>query len=177
MKRLLPLCLSVTLGACSPAPAPQPTTATSPAPLPLLTPAPTKLGDLMKSRTWRSEDGKLLSDWFDAEARRLMSPMTRPATTDQFATAGWSCTYGEGSEDYPDPAQVCTLSFATPECQLDWELMTTADKGKTTEVDGEFRRDCIGLDRDWPEKKTGEMDRNLATPTLPAPTPSPAPLH
>lgn len=142
----------------------------------MLTPAPNKLGDLMKSRTWRREDGKQLAEWFDAEAMRLMKPMTRAQTVDQFEAAGWSCIYGEGSEDYPNPAQVCTLSFATPECQLDWEISTQADNpGKTTEVDTTFTRDCIGVDRDWPEKKTGEMDRNLATPALPrTPPPDPA---
>jgi len=165
MKRLLSLGLVASLAACAPTPAPAaPPAAAAPRPLPLLTPAPTKLGDLMKSRTWRGEDGKLLADWFEAEAKRLMMPLTRVQTVDAFSTAGWSCTYGEGSEDYPDPAQVCSLSFATPECQLDWELTTTAEKGKTAEVSAEFRRDCVGVDRDWPEKKTGEMDKNLATP-------------
>jgi hypothetical protein len=172
MKRPLSGCIALALAACSPAPLPAPQAAATPGPLPLLTPAPGKLGDLMKSRTWRSEDGKLLQEWFDAEAKRLMMPMTRAQTVDQFAAAGWSCMYGEGSEDYPDPVQVCSLSFATPECQLDWELMTTADKGRTTGVGSLFRRGCIGVERDWPERKTGEMNENIATPPTPAAGPA-----
>jgi hypothetical protein len=179
MKRLLLLATAAALAACSPAP-PAPAASASPsaapAALPLLEPAPARLGDLMKSRTWRTEDGKLLADWFDAEAKRLMKPMTRSQTVDQFQTAGWECMYGEGSEDYPNPLQVCTLSFGTPECQLDWEISTEAENsGATKDVSTTFTRDCIGVDRDWPEKKTGPMDDNLAKPALP--TPSPAPPH
>ena len=95
--------------------------------------------------------------------------MSRAQTTEAFAAAGFECQYGEAHQDYPDPMQVCTRSFATRECQMDWEISTTADKGMTNEVTADFRRDCVGTDKDWPEPIVSDIDKQLAPPNLPKP--------
>lgn len=167
MKRLLALAVFA-LAACSPAPPPAPAASSPPSPA-----GPKTLGDLAMAYEWRTADAAKLSATLKADATRILKPLKRSETITAFAEAGYQCMYGEASDGYPDPMQVCKRSFGTPECQLDWEISTTAAKGMTDEVDASFTRDCIGTDRDYPEPKTGDMDKNLATPSFPAPSSSP----
>jgi hypothetical protein len=64
---------------------------------------------------------------------------------------------------------VCSRSFATRRCQMDWEISSTADKGMVTWVDGAFRRDCVGLADDWPDQVKSAIDDQLAPAAPPAP--------
>lgn len=156
--------------ACSPAPAPEPEA-------PPATPeaaAPVTLADLQNYRDWTNGDASAHAAAFSADAKRVISPMSRAQTIDAFAAAGYECMYGEAHADYPDPAQVCKREFATRACQMTWEIMTTADKGMTTDVTTEFVRDCVGTDMDWPHAIESPIDDQLAPPNLPA-TPSTPP--
>ncbi len=93
--------------------------------------------------------------------------MSRPEVITAINDAGFSCIYGEAHEDYPDPMAVCSRSFATRSCQMDWEISSTAEKGMVDEVDGSYRRDCVGLDDDWPDKVKSAIDDGLAPATPP----------
>jgi hypothetical protein len=75
--------------------------------------------------------------------------------------------YGEAHQDYPDPMAVCSRSFATRACQMDWEISSTAENGMVDDVDGSFRRDCVGTADDWPEPVVSEIDAQLAPVTPP----------
>jgi hypothetical protein len=50
---------------------------------------------------------------------------------------------------------------------MDWEISSTADKGMTTEADGAFRRDCVGMVDDWPDKVKSAIDDGLAPAAAP----------
>ena len=97
------------LAACSPAPAPTP----EPAPAPPAAVAPVDLKALEAAHDWQYEPGdKLNADW-DAGVKALLGKMSRPDIIGAVNAAGFECIYGEGHEDYPDPAAQCTRSFAT----------------------------------------------------------------
>lgn len=153
--------LLVLLSACSPAPPSEPAA----------TPAATTPADLKALETmhdWQTESGdKLNADW-DAGVKNLLGKMSRSGIISAVESAGFACTYGEAHPDYPDPMAVCTRSFATRACQMDWEISSTAENGMVDEVDGMFTRDCVGVDRDWPEPKASAIDDQLApAPPLP----------
>lgn len=156
------------LVACSPAPAQE-----SPISLPAAaaeTPAvPADLKSLEASRDWQYGDGAELNAAWSAGVETLLGKMNRSDVIAAITDAGFECQYGEAHEAYPDPMAVCTRSFATRACQMDWEIASTADQGMVDEVDGMFRRDCVGIDRDWPEPKRSAIDDQLAPATLPAP--------
>ncbi len=163
----LTLATAATLAACSPAPTP----ATAPAPAPVAA-APADLEALKAAHDWQYDPGeKLNADW-NAGAKAILGKMSRPDAIGAIQAAGFECIYGEGSEDYPDPAAQCTRSFATRDCQMDWEIFSTADKGMVTDVDGSFKRDCVLTDRDWPDKINSAIDEGLAPQTPPPPAPN-----
>lgn len=146
------------LAACSPAPAPTP----EPAPAPPAAVAPVDLKALEAAHDWQYEPGeKLDADW-DAGVKALLGKMSRPDIIGAVNAAGFECIYGEAHEDYPEPAAQCTRGFATRACQMDWEIFTTSDKGMVDEVGGSFKRDCVGVDRDWPEPVRSAIDDQLA---------------
>lgn len=157
---------AVALAACSPAPAPGPT---APPAAAAEVPQPTDLKALEASRDWQYGEGAALNADWDAGVKALLGKMSRPDIIDAIKKAGFECMYGEAHETYPDPMAVCTRSFATRACQMDWEIASTADKGMVDEVDGSFTRDCVGVDRDWPEPTKSAIDDQLAPATLPAP--------
>lgn len=160
---------SLALAACSPAPAP----AQEPAP-PAEAAAPTvkTLKELEAAYEWQRTPGeKLNADW-DAGVKAILAKLSRPDAIAAIEEAGFSCIYGEAHADYPDPAAQCTRSFATRACQMDWEIFSTADKGMVTEVDGSYKRDCVGTDDDWPEKINSAIDEQLAPQTPPAAPPT-----
>lgn len=146
---------AVALAACSPAPAPQAPPAAA---------APVDLKALEAAHDWQYGEGpKLNADW-NAGVKALLGKMSRQDVIGAINAAGFACTYGEAHEDYPEPMAVCTRSFATRACQMDWEIASTADKGMVDEVDGSFTRDCVGVDRDWPEPVRSAIDDQLAPP-------------
>jgi len=153
--------------ACSPASGPGPEALPVPAAAELA--APVNLKSLEAAHDWPDGDGASLNASWDAGVKALLSKMSRPDAIGAITGAGFECTYGEAHEDYPEPMAVCGRSFATRACQMDWEIASTADKGMVDEVDGIFTRDCVGVDRDWPEPKKSAIDGQLAPATPPVP--------
>ncbi|MEQ1784932.1 MAG: hypothetical protein ABMA14_26595, partial [Hyphomonadaceae bacterium] len=116
----LTLATAATLAACSPAPTPTPAPAPAPAP-PAAAATPATLDALKEASDWQYEPGeKLNASWNDA-VKAILGKLSRPEAINAIQAAGFECIYGEGSEDYPDPAAQCTRSFATRDCQMDWE--------------------------------------------------------
>lgn len=145
------LAFGLLASACSPAPAPQPEAA-----------GPADLKALEAAHDWQNEPGdKLNADWI-AGVKAALGKMSRPDAIAAIEAAAFSCQYGEAHQDYPDPMAVCARSFATRACQMDWEISSTADKGIVDEVDGSFRRDCVGTDQNWPDAVTSAIDDQLA---------------
>lgn len=164
------LMLATALAACSPTPAPTPEPA--PAPPAATVVAPTDLKALEAAHDWQHEPGEALNTAWNAGVVALLGKMSRPDIIAAVNAAGFECIYGEAHEDYPDPAAQCTRSFATRSCQMDWEIFSTADKGMVDEVDGSFKRDCVGTADDWPEPIKSAIDDQLAPMTPPeAPKP------
>jgi hypothetical protein len=128
--------------------------------------------ELHVAHDWQHEDGAVLDKAMSRHADRLAKGASRAAAIAQLSEAGYACLYGEAHEDYPEPAAVCARSFATRACQMDWEVVITSDPVLPDSIDssgGEFRRDCVGMDRDWPEPIKSAIDNQLAPgPALPA---------
>ncbi len=160
-------CAALLLAACSPAQPTAPEAAADPA-RGSADVVPETLSDLATYLDWTNGDPVKHSVAFDADARRILASMSRVQTIEAFGAAGYQCQYGEATEEYPDPMQVCKREFATRECQMTWEITTTADKGMTTEVLTDFKRDCVGTDKDWPHAIESAIDDQLAPPTLPS---------
>ena len=160
--KLLTVGLAALAVACSPAPAtPAPET---PAPE---APGPKTLGELEAAHDWQHGPGeKLNADW-NTGVQGILGKLSRPDAIAAIEAAGFSCIYGEAHQDYPDPMAVCSRSFATRSCQMDWEISSTADKGMVTAVDGAYRRDCVGVADDWPDEIKSAIDDQLAPPQLP----------
>jgi len=125
-------------------------------------PAPTSLSALEAAHDWQWESGKALDAAWRQGVAGLLGPMSRPAAIETITTAGFECIYGEAHQDYPDPMAVCTRSFATRRCQMDWVISTTADNGMVEDVGGEFRRDCVGVVDDWPRDLKSAIDDQQA---------------
>jgi hypothetical protein len=155
--KLLMVGMAVFAVACAPAPE-------APAPE---TPSSKTLAELESAHDWQHGAGeKLNADW-NTGVQAILGKLSRPEAIAAIEVAGFSCMYGEAHQDYPDPMAVCTRSFATRSCQMDWEISSTADKGMVTSVDGAYRRDCVGVDDDWPDQVKSAIDDQLAPPQLP----------
>ena len=137
------------------------------------TPAPGNAGaktlaEVENAHDWQHGPGeKLNADW-NAGVQGILGKLSRPAAIAAIEEAGFACIYGEAHQDYPDPMAVCARSFATRSCQMDWEISSTADKGMVDSVDGSFRRDCVGVEDDWPDEIKSAIDDQLA-PAQPPP--------
>lgn len=158
MLRLI-LLASLALAACSPAQSPAPTPGPEAAPTAAMQ---ADLKALEAMHDWQHEPGETLNATWNAGVNAILGKLSRPVAIEAIMGAGFECIYGEAHEDYPDPLAVCTRSFATRACQMDWEISSTADKGMVQEVNGSFRRDCVGLDDDWPEKVKSAIDDQQA---------------
>ena len=142
---------------------------TAPTPVePAATAQTVDLKGLEAARDWQHEPGEKLNADFNAGAIAILGKMSRPDAIAAINEAGFECIYGEAHQDYPDPMAVCTKSFATRACQFDWEIASTADKGMVDEVTASFKRDCVGLEDDWPDQVKSAIDDQLA-PASPAP--------
>ncbi len=127
--------------------------------------APTQPADmkaLEAAHDWTNEPGEKLNASFTAGAVAVLGKLSRPDAIEAINAAGFECEYGEAHADYPDPMAVCTRSFATRACQMDWEISSTADKGMVDELTASFKRDCVGTDHDWPDKVNSPIDDQLA---------------
>ena len=159
---------SAGLAACSPT-APEAAAPPEAPPATELAAKPTSLKDLEAAHDWQHETGeKLNASWNDG-VKAILGKMSRPDAIKAITDAGFECQYGEAHENYPDPMAVCTRSFATRACQMDWEISSTADKGMVDEADGSFKRDCVGVADDWPEPIKSAIDDQLAPATPPQP--------
>jgi hypothetical protein len=98
--------------------------------------------------------------------KSVLRQMGKADTIRVIREAGFACTYSEPNEQRGGPTAVCSRSFATRTCQMDWVITTTANTGA---VDGSFKRDCVGADNDWPDNVVSEIDSQLAPPNLLAP--------
>lgn len=155
--KLLMVGLAVLATACAPAPE-------TPGPE---APSSKTLAELESAHDWQHGAGeKLNADW-NSGVQGILGKLSRPDAIAAIEAAGFSCIYGEAHQDYPDPMAVCTRSFATRSCQMDWEISSTADKGMVDSVDGAYRRDCVGVDDDWPDLVKSAIDDQLAPPQLP----------
>ena len=123
---------------------------------------------LNKAHDWQYDPGEALNASWNEGVKAILGKMSRPDAIGAIEAAGFECMYGEAHEEYPDPMAVCTRSFATRDCQMDWEISSTAEKAMVDEVDGSFKRDCVLNDRDWPDKVNSAIDEGLAPQTPPA---------
>jgi len=170
MKRIA-LLAALALAACSPqqqAAVPEQKPATPEQPAVAVT-VFKNLDELEQAHDWQHEPGAALNAAWDVGVKALLGKMSRPDAIKAITDAKFECTYGEAHENYPDPMAVCTRSFATRACQMDWEISSTADKGMVTEVDGSFKRDCVGVADDWPDPIKSAIDDQLAPATPPKP--------
>lgn len=127
--------------------------------------APQTVGEIHQANDWQHGEGEQLQAALTRDFARIAHEAGRAATLAQIQAAGYECSYGEGHEDYPEPAAVCAYSFATRACQMDWELSLTSDPARPDSVDwtdAVFRRDCAGTADDWPEPVASEIDLQLA---------------
>ena len=122
---------------------------------------------LEAAHDWQHEPGEALNAGWNEGVKTLLGKLSRQDAIAAIEGAGFACIYGEAHQDYPDPMAVCSRSFATRACQMDWEISSTADKGMVQELDGAFRRDCVGMDDDWPDKVKSAIDDQLAPATPP----------
>ncbi len=116
-------------------------------------------------RDWGNAPGAALNADFSKDVRRLLKRMPRADAIAAIEAEGYACQYGEAHEDYPEPMALCTRSFATRACQMDWEMFVTSDPkkpGRVNDAGASFTRDCVGRDRDWPEAKDSAIDDGLA---------------
>ena len=127
------------------------------------------MDDLKAAHDWQYEAGERLNADWASGVQGILGALSRSDAIAAIQAAGFECMYGEAHEDYPDPIAVCSRSFATRRCQMDWEISSTADKGMVTWVDGAFRRDCVGLADDWPDQVKSAIDDQLAPAAPPAP--------
>lgn len=127
---------------------------------------------LNQALDWQYDPGDALNTSWNDGVKAILGKMSRSDAIGAIEAAGFECIYGEAHEDYPDPMAVCTRSFATRDCQMDWEIASTAEKAMVDEVDGTFKRDCVLTDRDWPDKIKSAIDEGLAPLPPPPATPN-----
>src|SRR5689334_18895891 len=87
------------------------------------------LKDLEAAYDWQHEPGEKSNSAWNDGVKAIIGKMARPDAMAAIEAAGFECMYGEAHQDYPDPMAVCTKSFATRACQMDWDISSTAEKG------------------------------------------------
>lgn len=119
---------------------------------------------------WPHDGGARLYAALANDVARIARRAGRAGSLSQLQAEGYECLYGEAYEDYPEPAAVCSRSFATRACQMDWEVTLTSDPERADSVgstDVDFRRDCGSVGADWPEPVVSGIDTHLAPVTPP----------
>ena len=133
-------------------------------------PAPATLTEAASAHDWGNEPAAALDRAFARDVSRILAGASRSDAIGALNAAGYECIYGEGHEDYPEPAAQCTRAFATRACQMNWEVFLTSVPDRPNRVEtleAGFARDCIGTDRDYPDPKVSAIDDQLAPPSLP----------
>lgn len=115
-------------------------------------------------RDWTTAPGASTAAVYARDLRRALIGRHIGDALNALRSAGYDCATGEAHEDHPDPMSVCTRSFATRACQLDWEAVLTMRRGVVHRVDGAFARDCVGTERDWPAPRRSAIDDQRAPP-------------
>ncbi len=131
-------------------------------------PGPRTLADLQAAYDWQTLPGQQLNADWAAGVQGILGELSRPQAIAAIEAAGFRCMYGEAHETYPDPMAVCSRSFATRRCRMDWEISSAAERGMVAWVDGAYRRDCVGLADDWPDQVKSAIDDQLAPMAPPA---------
>lgn len=126
------------------------------------------LDAIHSGQDWQHGEGRALDAAYASAVESRLRSLSRADAIIALTGAGYECIYGEAHEDYPEPAAQCTRSFATRACQMDWEVFSTAVNGRVDEVSPSFRRDCVGVENDWPEAIKSAIDDQLA----PSPQPN-----
>ncbi|MEQ1929915.1 MAG: hypothetical protein ABL957_05200 [Parvularculaceae bacterium] len=130
------------------------------------TPGPATFADLDRAYDWNLDDGDALASSFERDLRRLLLGRNIGDALQQLRGAGYDCETGEAHERHPDPLSVCTKSFATRACQLDWRAELQPEQDAVRSVDAGFSRDCVGVNRDFPGEQRSAIDDQL-TPMKP----------
>lgn len=126
------------------------------------TAGPASLADIDGASNWNLDDGDALAFRFQRDMRRLLGGRAVGDAIGDLSVAGYECATGEAGDGHPDPTSVCTKSFATRACQLDWRVDLAPRNSLVDGVETGFTRDCVGKDRDWPEAKAPAIDDQLA---------------
>lgn len=126
------------------------------------TPGPASLAEIEGASDWNLDDGDALAYRFQRDMRRLLVGRGIGDALSELRSEGYACSTEEAHQDHPDPVSVCTKSFATRACQIDWEVSLAAKGAVTSSVDTGFARDCVGLDRDWPDARNSAIDNQAA---------------
>lgn len=130
------------------------------------------IGEMHQIHDWQHDRGARLHAALVNDVSQIARKAGRAGTLSQLQAESYECLYGEAHEDYPEPAAVCSRSFATRACQMDWEVTLTSDPERADSVDSTdvgFRRDCVGTSTDWPEAFASQIDTQLAPAVLPEP--------
>ena len=128
------------------------------------------ISEMHQMHDWQNESGAQLSAALASDVSKIAHRAGRAGTLAQLQAEGYECLYGEAHEDYPEPAAVCSRSFATRACQMDREVPLTSDPERADSVgstDVDFRRDCGSVGADWPEPVVSGIDTHLAPVTPP----------
>lgn len=126
---------------------------------------PQTISEMHQRHDWQHDPGERLYAALAKDVSRIARKAGRAGMLSQLQAEGYECLYGEAHEDYPEPAAVCTRSFATRACQFDWQVTLTSDPARADSVDAtdvDFRRDCVSASDDWPEPVASEIDDQLA---------------
>lgn len=128
------------------------------------------ISEMHQMHDWQNESGAQLSAALASDVSKIARRAGRAGTLSQLQAEGYECLYGEAHEDYPEPAAVCSRSFATRACQMDWEVTLTSNPERADSVDSTetaFRRDCVSVGADWPQPVVSGIDTHLAPVTPP----------
>lgn len=131
---------------------------------------PQTVREMHQIHDWQHDRGARLYAALANDVSRIARKAGRAGTLAQLQAEGYGCFYGEAHEDYPEPAAVCSRSFATRACQMNWEVTLTSDPERADSVDStdvDFRRDCVGTEADWPEPVVSDIDTQLGPMTSP----------
>jgi hypothetical protein len=123
-------------------------------------PAPQSVEDLNRGLNWSMDPGAKLAASLQRDMSRMLKGRNTGDALSLLAAGGYECATGEGGM-----TSVCTRSFATRACQLDWTTTLSATEGTVRKVDAAFVRDCVtGGAGDWPVEKKSAIDDQLAPP-------------
>jgi hypothetical protein len=126
--------------------------------------AAASLQDIDGAYDWSLDDGRALASGFSRDMKRLLGGADIGEALRMLSDTGYSCATGKAREDQPGAVSVCEKSSATRACQLDWAVRLQPKDARVHEIETDFTRDCVGVDRDWPSATRSAIDAGLAPP-------------